>query len=138
MDFYRENRICHCRRCNGIIHAIKKGDTLYRLSKIYQVALEDLIDANPDIDVYHLMPGERICIPLPRPEPAMMPRLPSMFYSQLQPKQDENETILSEEEAFLPTEQADDKGKYTGEELLKEVLEDLNISLENFNKNLKF
>ena len=29
--------------CNGVIHVLKRGDTLYKLSRIYEVKLSDII-----------------------------------------------------------------------------------------------
>ena len=40
--------------CNGVIHVVKKGDTLYKLSKIYKVKLSEIISANPYINVYNI------------------------------------------------------------------------------------
>lgn len=51
------------RRCKGVIHRIKKGDTLYRLSKMYGVRLIDIMKENPYVNVYNLQIGEEICIP---------------------------------------------------------------------------
>ncbi len=56
-----------CCNCIGFIHTIEKGDTLYLLSKKYQVKVSALIFANPYIDVYHLQVGDQICIPKIRP-----------------------------------------------------------------------
>jgi LysM repeat protein len=50
--------------CNGVIHVVKKGDTLYKLSKIYRVKLGDIIQANPYVNVYNMQPGEEVCIPV--------------------------------------------------------------------------
>ena len=50
--------------CNGVIHVVKKGDTLYKLSKIYKVKLCDIISANPYINVYNMQPGDEVCIPV--------------------------------------------------------------------------
>ena len=44
--------------CNGVIHVVKRGDTLYKLSRIYKVKLSDIISANPYINVYNMQPGE--------------------------------------------------------------------------------
>ena len=49
--------------CNGTIHTIKSGDTLYKLSGFYKVPLAEILRANPYVDVYNLQIGERICIP---------------------------------------------------------------------------
>ena len=50
--------------CNGRTHTIKKGDTLYALSRRYQVPLEMLLRANPYVDVYNLQVGDTLCIPV--------------------------------------------------------------------------
>ena len=47
--------------CNGHMHMIKKGDTLYALSRRYHVPLEVMLRANPYVDVYNLQPGQEIC-----------------------------------------------------------------------------
>lgn len=51
------------KRCKGVIHQIKKGDTLYRLSKMYGVRLIDIMKENPYVNVYNLQIGDEICIP---------------------------------------------------------------------------
>ncbi len=47
----------------GIIHTVEEGDTLYRLGKKYQVRVSSIIYANPFACIYHLQPGDQICIP---------------------------------------------------------------------------
>lgn len=47
----------------GIIHTVEEGDTLYRLGKKYQVRVSSIIYANPFAGIYHLQPGDQICIP---------------------------------------------------------------------------
>ena len=49
--------------CNGIVHTVRKGDTLYSLSRQYNVPLVMILRANPYVDVYNLGIGMRICIP---------------------------------------------------------------------------
>ena len=49
--------------CDGVTHTIKKGDTLYEISRKYHVALGMLLRANPYVDVFNLQPGDTICIP---------------------------------------------------------------------------
>lgn len=51
------------RKCNGVIHKVIKGDTLYRLSKMYGVRLIDIMKENPYVNVYNLQIGDEICIP---------------------------------------------------------------------------
>lgn len=50
--------------CNGVIHVVEKGDTLYKLSKHYKCNLCDIITANPYVNVYNMQEGEEICIPI--------------------------------------------------------------------------
>ena len=49
--------------CHGMTHVIKEGDTLYHISRRYQVPLALLLRANPYVDVYNLQIGDEICIP---------------------------------------------------------------------------
>ena len=50
-------------------YTIKAGDTLYNISRINQVPLTDLVDANPSINPYLLQVGQVICIPTTSPSP---------------------------------------------------------------------
>ena len=61
-----DNRICNCRSCNGVVHEIKSGDTLYSLGRFYNVSVSSIIKANRGINPYNLMIGDRICIPMNR------------------------------------------------------------------------
>ncbi|KHF33574.1 putative peptidoglycan endopeptidase LytE precursor [Paenibacillus sp. P1XP2] len=46
------------------IHIVKSGDTLYELSKKYDIPLEKIIDANPQIaDPNQLQVGQKVKIP---------------------------------------------------------------------------
>lgn len=58
--------------CNGVIHVVEKGDTLYKLSKLYKCNLCDIITANPYVNVYNMQVGEEICIPVQPQEPETM------------------------------------------------------------------
>lgn len=49
--------------CNGTKYVIKKGDTLYSISRKYDVPLALVLRANPYVDVYNLQIGQEICIP---------------------------------------------------------------------------
>ena len=46
--------------CNGIMHTVKSGDTLYSISLEHKVPLALLLRANPYVDVYNLQIGETI------------------------------------------------------------------------------
>lgn len=61
-------------RCIGFPHTIKKGDTLYKLSKQYNVKVSALILANPYVNIYNLQVGDTICIP--RLRPVVIPVVP--------------------------------------------------------------
>ena len=50
--------------CNGIMHTVKSGDTLYSISLEHKVPLALLLRANPYVDVYNLQIGETICVPV--------------------------------------------------------------------------
>jgi hypothetical protein len=50
--------------CNGVVHVIEKGDTLYKLSRMYGVRLIDIMKENPFVNVYNLQIGDEICIPV--------------------------------------------------------------------------
>jgi len=64
------------RECMGFPHVIKKGDTLYDLSRKYHVKVSALILANPYVNIYNLQIGDTICIPGMRPE--MLPVKPEL------------------------------------------------------------
>lgn len=66
MDNNYFGNICYCRKCNGIVHTIKKGDTLYLLSRYYNVPIGEIMNANRNLNVYNLRIGEEICIPMRR------------------------------------------------------------------------
>lgn len=51
-----------------INYVIKSGDTLYSLSRHFNVPLDALIAANPFVNVYNLQVGEVICIPAVIPQ----------------------------------------------------------------------
>lgn len=50
--------------CNGMMYAVKNGDTLYSISMKYNIPLALLLRANPYVDVYNLQAGETICLPV--------------------------------------------------------------------------
>lgn len=81
--------------CNGIVHSVKKGDTLYTLSRQYDIPLALLLRANPYVDIYNMQVGDEICIPfdflttpgttpsnqtpsMPTQMPSMPTQMPSM------------------------------------------------------------
>ncbi len=68
--------------CEGRVHVIKEGDTLYQLSRQHNVPLALILRANPFTDVYNLQVGDEICIPTmigrppERPEMSERPNVP--------------------------------------------------------------
>ena len=48
-----------------INYVIKKGDTLYKISRQFNVSIDDIMKANPMINVYNLIVDEVLCIPIP-------------------------------------------------------------------------
>lgn len=60
------------RYCNGMVHVIKPGDTLYQLSRYYRIPMAMLLRANPYVDVYNLQVGQEICIPMVRSHQGMI------------------------------------------------------------------
>lgn len=50
-------------QCNGVVHRVVAGDTLYKLSKMYGVRLIDILKENPYVNVYNLQIGDEVCIP---------------------------------------------------------------------------
>lgn len=49
---------------NGIAYTIRQGDTIYALSRRYNVSVESILEANPGLDPLNIYPGLRICIPV--------------------------------------------------------------------------
>ena len=61
------------KHCNGIMHTVRSGDTLYSISMEHQVSLALLLRANPYVDVYNLQVGETICVPVRANDRPVMP-----------------------------------------------------------------
>ena len=51
-----------------INYVIRKGDTLYGISRHYNIPVEAIINANPFINVYNLEVGEVLCLPVGVPQ----------------------------------------------------------------------
>ena len=58
---YGESRMMH--GCPGLIHVVKEGDTLYKISQYHHVSVTDILLANPYVNVYNLQIGDELCIP---------------------------------------------------------------------------
>ncbi|MBE5956080.1 MAG: LysM peptidoglycan-binding domain-containing protein [Lachnospiraceae bacterium] len=50
--------------CRGQVYKVQKGDTLYSISRKYNLRVRDLMSANPFVNVYQLRIGEELCIPV--------------------------------------------------------------------------
>jgi LysM repeat protein len=48
-------------------YVIKKGDTLYSLSRHFKIGITEIMEANPMVNVYNLMVGTTLCIPVSVP-----------------------------------------------------------------------
>ena len=79
--------ICTCRKCNGIVHTIRRGDTLYLLSRYYNVTINEIMRANANVNVYNLQIGDQICIPVRRPAPTPPPNRPGQNMNPQNPPQ---------------------------------------------------
>ena len=49
--------------CDGTMHTIMRGDSLYKLAMEHNITVEDILEINPDLNPYNLQIGMRICIP---------------------------------------------------------------------------
>ncbi len=65
----------------GNCYIVQAGDTLYAISRFYNISMDDLIEANPCIEPGHILPGQVICIPLATP-PANCPTGASIYVVQ--------------------------------------------------------
>ncbi len=50
-------------------HIVQWGDTLYAISRFYNVSLDALVETNPEVDPGNILPGHSIIIPLAVPSP---------------------------------------------------------------------
>lgn len=60
----REQREESRKMCPGIIYKVESGDTLYSISRKYDLRVRDIMSANPFVNVYHLQVGDELCIPV--------------------------------------------------------------------------
>lgn len=101
--------------CNGFVHVIKAGDSLYLLSRKYRVPLALILRANPYVDVYNLQIGQEICIPITRPFPPPMHR--NMPGNRLE----EEEMDRMEEEMETPKDREEGDGEVVSSETERDV-----------------
>jgi LysM repeat protein len=55
-----------------INYVVQKGDTLYSISRHFNIGLAAIMAANPLVNVYNLMVGEVLCIPISVPSNNIM------------------------------------------------------------------
>lgn len=54
-----------CPQCwRGNSYTVREGDTFYKISRLYNISMDDLLDANPCLNPESIAPGQVICIPL--------------------------------------------------------------------------
>lgn len=69
------------RRCPGVLYTVRAGDNFYNIARQHGVSLQNLLDANPDVNPDQLQIGQQICVPAmrpprpPRPQPTCSGRL---------------------------------------------------------------
>ena len=50
-------------KANGVYHTVQKGQTLWRISKTYQVSMQDVAELNNITDHSQIKVGDRLFIP---------------------------------------------------------------------------
>ncbi len=58
------------------LHQVQKGETLYSISRLYNISQEALLLANPDIKKGKVKKGEFLVIPAPPPAPEVVETIP--------------------------------------------------------------
>ena len=49
--------------CVGIVQTVVPTDTLYKISRQYNIELQAILKANPTLDPYNMQIGQKLCIP---------------------------------------------------------------------------
>ncbi|MDO5294881.1 MAG: LysM domain-containing protein, partial [bacterium] len=62
--------------CNGFVYVVQEDDSLYSISRRFNISLSWLINANVNNDIYNLFLGKRICIPNRDPYIDVIPIIP--------------------------------------------------------------
>lgn len=70
---YEGQQLClpYHQTCDGFLYTIKPGDTLYSIAMAFNISLQELLAANPQINPNYYLPGETICIPQSYPCPGI-------------------------------------------------------------------
>ena len=65
-------------------YTVQRGDTMFSIARMFNVSLQALIDANPQIsDPANIVPGQTVCVPVTGPPPGQCP--PGTFAYTVQP-----------------------------------------------------
>jgi len=139
--FYANNDRCYeeCRRrrCRGVYHVIKQGETLYGLSRQYRVSVDAIIRANPGVNIYNLRINDELCIPvmnnapipgrpMPRMEAPMNNNMPLDFTFELDDDGVEFE-ILDDE--MVETESRRQNNYFSENDSVKDMLEKTGMTM---------
>jgi LysM repeat protein len=70
---YEGQQIClpYEQTCDGFLYTIKPGETLYSIAMMFNISLDELLAANPQINPNYYLAGEVICIPQSYPCPGI-------------------------------------------------------------------
>lgn len=74
------------RRCAGFWYTVRAGDTFYSIARQNDVSLQDLLNANSNLNPDQLRIGQEICVPTGRPSrpsrpPRPRPACPGRIYT---------------------------------------------------------
>ena len=47
MNYFMRRQDTEYGKCDGVLHEIRKGDSLYRLSRTYNVSIDEIMERNP-------------------------------------------------------------------------------------------
>lgn len=124
--------------CEGRVHVIEAGDTLYQLSRKYNVPLALILRANPISDVYNMQIGDEICIPTMIGRPPERPEEPNRPGRPEMPKPPEMPNRPGRPDRPITMPEFPNLFVYTVKESdsMETILEEFGISLEdllNFN-----
>lgn len=50
--------------CRGMLYRVESGDTLYSISRRFDLTVRELMQVNPFVNVYNLQIGEELCLPV--------------------------------------------------------------------------
>ncbi|MFA5523237.1 MAG: LysM peptidoglycan-binding domain-containing protein [Tissierellales bacterium] len=72
---------------NGTVYTIKAGDTFYTIASEFNITVRQLQQANPLVNPFNLVVGQRICVPVPPsiPEPPVIPPCIDGTYYSIRP-----------------------------------------------------